>query len=419
MKWRLVLGIATGILFLLVISIVAYYQRPLLLQVPGIRGFVIEIYAHQVIASCAQVSYRPGCYDKEIPKLLDKGVSMEDAFVVTAAVQRRGTDYLYCHVLGHNLASKENAKDPTKWAQVIARCPVGQCASGCLHGVLFDTFEDKALTTKQMSETLPLFSSICENGNGRNFSDLEHYSCYHGLGHMALFVTGPVVSKALDLCERAATRVNQSQDLNMAHVRKCYEGLFMEIFQPLEPEDLAVVKDIRPHTSTEAQQFCDSLSGEGRAACYRESWPLYQPKVETSAGLKAFCDLVPGSQYEQDCYNVTVYSLTVKNNFNTEKMRSLCEGLPEKRKGQCLAHSASRFIETDNTLIPNAAAFCKVAEELGVGDRCYGELLFYSHFNYEKGTKEFNALCNALPGVWKGKCLAGEGANISPYVLDI
>ncbi|MEK9194987.1 MAG: hypothetical protein AAB975_01310, partial [Patescibacteria group bacterium] len=62
-------------------------------------------YADAVVVTCASSDYRPGCYDKEIPKFMDV-LSMEDVFKVTALVQQKDSGYWYCHVLGHNLSSR-------------------------------------------------------------------------------------------------------------------------------------------------------------------------------------------------------------------------------------------------------------------------------------------------------------------------
>ncbi len=415
--------IGVGIVVALLMFALAAYgvvrsQPRLMLSISFAREWALSRIAHDIISDCAKAGYRPACYDKEIPNLLDRGVSMEDAFAVTAVIQRTVPDYFYCHILGHNVASKETAKDPSKWASVIERCPVGQCASGCLHGVMFDRFENVELSQSALASTTALFSHICEDGNGRMFTGLEHYSCYHGLGHMVLYVTGPDPKKALQTCTDVTGASKQPDDLHMAYARKCYEGLFMEIFQPFEPEDVALVKDIAPHSLAESKKFCSTFEGEYAAACHRESWPLNEPNIEASSGLHSFCEYMPNQQFVQDCYNVVVYSLTVKFAFDEVKIQHLCDGLPLNRLGQCYAHAASRFVETDYSLAPRAVALCQIATQKGVGERCFNELLFYSFFNYHAGSSGFKALCSALPVPWKQQCLDGAGAKLSPYVLD-
>ncbi|MBX9765211.1 hypothetical protein K2X83_01060, partial [Patescibacteria group bacterium] len=106
----------------------------------------LERLAEKVIATCSKESYPPTCYDEEIPRLMDTGLSMEEAFQVTTVIQNKVSDYFYCHVLGHNLSAKETAKDPSKWTEVVARCPVGMCSNGCLHGAAQERFRAESLS---------------------------------------------------------------------------------------------------------------------------------------------------------------------------------------------------------------------------------------------------------------------------------
>ena len=109
-------------------------------------------YANVVLGECATESYRPACYDKKIPLLMDQeSITMEEAFRVTALIQKQDSEYWYCHVLGHNLASKEAAKDPAMWAKVIPRCPAGQCSNGCLHGAFQERYRDEVLSDEKIS----------------------------------------------------------------------------------------------------------------------------------------------------------------------------------------------------------------------------------------------------------------------------
>lgn len=373
---------------------------------------VFEAYADQVMEVCKSAKYQPTCYDIELPKLLDKGVSMEDIYTVTSIIQKRTNDYFFCHVLGHNLAAKETAKDPSKWTEVIARCPTGMCSNGCLHGAAQERFRAESLTPEQIQEILPQVSGICEQGNGRDFTGLEQASCYHALGHLAMYLTHADIKASTNICDVIAQKGQRDYRLT------CYEGAYMQIYQPLEPEDFTLVKDIAPQTTTASEAFCSTFTGEHEAACHRESWPLYRESLQTPEGLQKFCDATYTPESKRRCYNAMFYLLMAQMNFEVERIRPLCEGLPANRKAQCFANAASRCIETDYRLAPRALELCRIADTQGAGDRCYGELLFYSSFNYHEGSKEFAGFCNQLPGEWKNKCLAGEGKNLQPSQTD-
>jgi len=393
--------------------LVAVFGGNYLLQMKPTGEGKFAKYADAVIETCSKESYPPSCYDTEIPKLMDQGLSMEDAFAVTSIIQNRVHDYFYCHVLGHNLSAKETAKDPAAWTDVVARCPVGMCSNGCLHGAAQERYRDDVLTDAQIQDLLPEMSNICEPGEGRDFTGLEQASCYHSLGHLTMYISGAAIDTATGVCDKIAKKGEAD------YTQTCYEGAYMQIFQPLEPEDFALVADIAPKTTDEAESFCDQYAGERRAACHRESWPLYRETLSTPSSLERFCTLVPDAQSEQRCYNAMFYVLTAQFNFDKDRIVPLCTGLPEKRMAQCFGNSASRFIETDYRLTPDAIALCKIADEHGVGARCYDELLFYSSFNFHPGSEAFENLCAALPEPWKTKCVQGKGNEIHPSAGDI
>lgn len=381
---------------------------------PSFSNAAHDSLAREIIATCKDAPYPPKCYDEEVPKLMDRGLSMEDAFAVTRIIQNTVPNYYYCHVLGHKLSEKETAKDPSKWTSVIARCPVGQCSNGCLHGAAQERFRNDTLTPEQIESVIHELAQTCEPSAERAFTGLEKASCYHSLGHLTMYITGADSTAATGVCDRIARKGKED------YTQLCYEGAYMQIFQPLEPEDFALVRDIPATTTALAQAFCNRYEGERRAACNRESWPLYRETLSTAEGLSRFCALTPGEAYEGRCYSAMFYVLTAMTNFDDEKVVSLCEGLSDRRKAQCYANAASRYLETDYRLIDKAVGLCKKATESGVGEACYRELVFYSSYNFHKGSEAFSHLCASLPDSWKEMCLSGEGMKLEPnrYFTD-
>lgn len=395
------IGIGLGVLGIIFLGSSAYDT--------GLFGLIprsLEQHARAVIAACAKESYPPSCYDVEIPKLMDQGLSMEEAFEVTRLIQNTVHDYFYCHVLGHNLSAKETLKDPLAWTDVVARCPAGMCSNGCLHGAAQERFRNDVLSEEQLAEVVPQLAQVCEEGAGRDFTGLEQASCYHSLGHLTMYITGAHIEKSVEICDQIAKKEKND------YTQTCYEGAYMQIFQPLEPEDFALVKDIPVATQEESQVFCDTFTGERRAACYRQSWPLYRDSLRDLTGIETFCSFVDDPYAIQRCYNGVFYVLTAQFTFDKEKIIQMCESVPERRMGQCYANAASRFMETDYRLIPDALNICEKAEERGVGERCYNELLFYSSFNFHAGSPEVQELCRQLPEPWQTKCVNGEGGSV-------
>jgi hypothetical protein len=361
-------------------------------------------YAQEVIITCSKESDRPICYDKEIPKLMDK-ISMEDAFKVTAIVQAKDSSYPFCHVLGHNLSAKEVAKDPSKWKDVLTRCPSGQCSNGCLHGGLQERFRgSETYTEEQMNEVIKELSTICEKRGNWNPTGLEQASCYHAVGHLSMYLTGADIIRSGEVCRQASVKEDGRN-----YLKTCYDGTFMQIFQPLEDEDkeLIIGKEVKKN---ELENYCRKYSGEQRASCWHEGWPLYSYEILKPEGLLKFCTnpvLTNESDINQ-CFLSLFYVIVVQFNFDISKLKNFCSSLPNERIGQCFSSTASRLIETDYENIGQSANYCSSAPTEESRSKCYNELIFYSTFNFHPGSEEFYVLCNNLPQDWKDKCLAGD-----------
>jgi hypothetical protein len=178
------------------------------------------------------------------------------------------------------------------------------------------------------------------------------------------------------------------------------------------------VKDIAPANRNEADIYCAQFSGERAAACHNESWPLSRDLIKTPEGAVAFCSYSSNPDFQQTCYSMVFSAITDFANYDQKTIAAFCEKLPRNRAAQCFARAASRFIESSQTLGREAVSVCKEAESLGMGERCYSELLYFSTHNYHEGSRAFVAFCALLPEPWKQKCFAGEGDAV-PILNDV
>ena len=373
----------------------------------------LEEYAAEVLRTCANDVYRPACYDEEIPKLLDEGVSYQDVFAVTALVQDQDSEYWYCHVLGHNVSAKETAKDVSKWTEVVARAPQGVCSNGAIHGAFQERFREELVSDEELQELIPEIQNICSrDGGGKGFTGLEQASCYHALGHLTMYITNGDINRATQTCDVVA----HDGDRDFAGL--CYDGAYMQIFQPLDPEDVALVEHIAPTTQEEAIALCNTYSGQRRNSCLLESWPLFIDEIrEDVTKVESFCNRGFTQHERSRCFNGIFFVLAAHSDFTPESITSMCSALSDPDiRARCYGHSASRFLETDHRLAIEAAAVCKAAEDDGVGQQCYEEILFYSSFNYHKNTEPFLRLCAVLPEQWANRCLnADDAQHTSPF----
>jgi hypothetical protein len=381
------------------ILVVVYQAYAAFVQSPQAKASLTDL-ANDVIALCSGVNYRPTCYEDEIPKLMSD-ISMEDAFKVTSLVQNKDREYTYCHVLAHNLSAEEIKKDPDGWKDVVIRCPSGMCSNGCLHGGFQERFRAETFTQEEIEHLVPDLKTLCEPRNAWNPTGLEQGSCYHALGHLTMYLTNAEINQSIPLCERVA---KQSEEKDYRQL--CYDGAFMQIFQPLEPEDFSLIAG-KEVAKDELGSFCQLFEDKKRSSCWTEGWPLFREQLLQPQGLVDYCANAASNDPDR-CYDVLIYVITAQFQLDPQKMEVYCSGLPQNRSGRCFANASTRMIETDYRNIDNSVELCRKAEPYDENSECYRELLKYSRYNFHADSESFMQMCNSMPSPWKTKCLNKE-----------
>lgn len=375
--------------------------------------------ADKVEEDCSDSSWKPGCYDEEIPKLMSS-VSMEDAFKVVKLIQKKDDRYLYCHVVAHKLSYQEAAKNPDAWKDVITRCPTSFCNNGCLHGSLMERFNSEILTDEQIEFIKPDLMDVCEPRGDWNPVEMERSMCYHGLGHMFMFITDANINKALDLCEL----VSKKED-GRNYMQTCSQGVFMILYQPIEPEDFALIEKIAPKNIKERDQLCSNYNDLYFKSCIVESWPLFinkvleynnGDKIANAIELTKACNFVPNSDVEINCYenwfSVLATELLITSKDPKDEYRKyfdLCLNLPDRMKGKCFDYGAYRLMQIDPVYEDKALGLCAKAQTYGFGDGCYTRLIRDSIYFFKSDSVEFKQYCESFPVSWTEKCLNMEG----------
>lgn len=355
--------------------------------------------ADEILQACKDAPYRPSCYDEKITKQT-VGVSLADAFAITKIVQEKDQNYWYCHVLGHAISARETAKDLHKWKDVVAQCPSGMCSNGCIHGAFQERFRREAFDSpKEAYALVPELSEACEERVNWRPTGMEQATCYHALGHLAMYVTNADINISIDICKQVSIK-DDGRDFTQV----CFDGAFMQIFQPLEPEDFALVEGKNPGREG-LYNFCKKFEGKAMSSCWSEGWPLFGEEIKTPRGLTRFCSTFPGSTEENRCYQGMFYVITAQFNFDEKKIVPFCGGMPDKHKAECFSQAASRLIETDYRLVEKSIDLCRVAGEAGVGVECYQSLINFSRFNFKQGSEEISEFCSRLPLEWKMSCV--------------
>lgn len=400
----------------LVILTISYNQ---FLKQP--KAELLQVYADRLIETCSSFQSRQRCYDEEVPKLTDF-ISMEEAFKVIRLIQEKDDGYWFCHGAGHFLSAREYHKDPTEWKEVMTRCPTGICSNGCLHGAFQEHFSSEALSPTQLDGLMPDLITLCEVRAGWNPTRQEQASCYHELGHLSLYLTGASIVRAAEVCDEIGIKPDGRN-----YLETCYEGIFMQVFEPREPEDFALIYEIVPlkeklsvceqyTVGTEKGgcwkigwkgkeiAFCNQFTGDLRGACFREAWVVDDEKIEAAEGIISYCLYSNDLAEKRKCYNKLYYGLMAKFEFDEIRMRRLCVSLPQDMMGQCFANTASRMIETDTRLVDRAIELCEFSATYQAESECYEELAHYASFVFHPSSAESKRLCELIPTQWSRRC---------------
>lgn len=388
------------------------FPLALLILASGLTGFflfqkpTIAKLAQRVITTCEASAYRPTCYEKEIPKLMNS-ISMEEAFAVTKLVQDRDPEFLYCHVLAHEISFRESAKNPSAWKDVLNRCPVAMCNYGCLHGSLVQRFRGQdVLSDTQLEEVLPDLRMVCEPRPGFAPSEIDRSMCYHALGHLAMYISAGDPKRALAICQRVIPNPDTRE-----FMETCAGGVFMTVFQGIDPEDIALVKDIKPQPQ-KVPEFCRRYGTYARQ-CRQESFAMFRGEISTPAGYSTFCSFAHTPKEIEECTFIVVNDVTVRvlsAPDGVEQLTNYCLGVPKDRQELCFAGIAMRMVQIEPLRYVGAAQdFCKIAERHGVGGRCFEGVVFYAAFSFPQGSANWRAYCETLEDPWKTACLTKEG----------
>ncbi len=404
--------IIIAILSVVIILEGMYLLYPNFSIVPYIKSIDFSVkkdlnkYATIVLEKCSKESYKIGCYDKEIPNLMDY-ISMEEAFEVTKIIQKTNPEYLYCHVLGHNLSRRETQKDPSKWMEVITRCPATMCNNGCLHGSMMDRFKAESLTDAQIEELKNDIASICEPRGNWHPVPVEISMCYHAIGHLNMYLTNANIVKSIELCDVVGVK-----DDGRNYVQTCTHGVFMQIFQPLEPEDFALVAELTPKKE-DVVEFCEPYKNNliQWEACRMEAWPLFRVELGKDATyMEKYCSFSSDASIKKTCLSNMMSFLTldlfVNNPKGIDTIDTYCTALSTPYyRANCYAHTAARLVQLDPIYSNQAFDVCKFADSKNAGDECYEVLSGSGSTTYHPKTKEIHEYCGKMPEKWKNYCL--------------
>lgn len=386
-RWILYGIVGTALLAASVLVIYAPWDDPLA---------SVNDRARDIVKACASSADRSRCYEQHVPALLSD-LPLVQIFEVVRAIRQRDDSYKFCHVLAHKLGERIVAEDPNSWIEAIPLNPSdGLCSNGFIHGVVGGRFRAEVLDDATIGAFVPDFARACAPRDGWDPSDLDRAICYHGLGHLYDFITNADLSKALDICAR--TTPEQFR-------RVCIEGVFMQIYQPLEPDDFLMIEQmpVKPTAGT-VRQFCALFRSNPayEGACIRESWPMYEG-ITDGTGVASLCADQPNAEEETACYQSATAIIGRLSLGDTEKTATACTQLPNERQALCFATAAQAVLEENRDDASEAVALCAMAQP-SISRTCMETLRTQAPFIFGNNRPALRAFCAALPVELRAPC---------------
>jgi hypothetical protein len=357
--------------------------------------------AERIVAECGDRADEMLCYEKEIPALFP-AFPLADVFEVIRAVRRLDSSYQFCHVVAHKVGELAVAQDPMKWLDLIPLNPSdGLCSNGFIHGLIVGRFRSDSLDAEKLEKTIPDFARACEPRHDWSPSGLDQAICYHGMGHLFMFITQADMRKSLEVC----ARVSDSPTGNF--MRVCREGVFMQIYQPLEPDDFALIDLLPEKPSRENYRrmcaFYSDGNAEDEGACLREAWPLFREEIMSGSGAVQFCAGQPNEDETTKCYETATTIIGRQSLGNVEGAASACEVMAADQRAMCFATVAQAFLEEDRAEAAKALVFCDRAPQEIAGE-CIATLVSRARWIFSEESEDLKRFCAAVPSEYRARC---------------
>jgi hypothetical protein len=355
--------------------------------------------AEEIVAQCTKEESSEKCYEREVPKLYP-ALTMSEIFTVIRDIRAQDPAYQFCHVLAHKIGENASAEDPSRWIDLIPHNPAdGLCSNGFIHGVIVGRFRNDTLDAATLEKTIPDFQRACEPRSDWSPSPLDQAICYHGMGHLFMFITNADIRTSLDTCNRVAKSATGD------FLRVCREGVFMQIYQPLEPDDFALI-ELLPEkpTADNYRRQCASYgrTPEEQGACLREAWPLFRKDILSGKGATSFCSGQPNAGETNACYDTISAIIGRMSLGDADKAVNACESVPEEREITCFAAAAQAIIEEDRTRVAAGIQLCGHAKA-SVARGCLERIASMARFLYADSQGRAN-FCAQFPKDVQARC---------------
>ena len=357
--------------------------------------------AEHIYSECSIAPYRPTCYERSVNNFLGQLQPLE-AMDVIRHLRSLDDEYIYCHTAAHIVGEYAVGIDPDNWLDVVASGPSdNMCSFGFEHGAVLGKFNSEYLAGEAFDQAVSELAFACEDRANFFPSELQRAMCYHGIGHVLVHISGAQIESALAGCNTLA-RKPDGRD----YTRVCYEGVFMQLFQPLEPEDYALINRLEMEPSPEnIVAFCNkyAASPDMYGVCWREAWPLVLQGEWGMSELVQHCQLLSSEDEQYYCFN-TGFTIHARHTLGNDAVSiNFCSAAPKFYQGMCMTIAAMAYIEEDVQLFDAALTFCQSTDSESLRADCLSGLASVIEFMFRDPVSH-QVHCQKIPEQYRDGC---------------
>ena len=364
--------------------------------------------AQRVVATCAsaQLQLRENCYERTVPSLYPK-FSVSDLFVILADIQTRDPQYTSCHVAAHAVGARVADENPDHWMDAVhLNPPDSPCDGGYLHGLLSERFNAEVLSPATIQGLIPAFKHVCEPTDTWHPAALEEYLCYHGMGHLYVFITNADMPRALELCKETVPALFTQEG-----PRLCYNGAFMEILTPTGPDGFVLQKQLKVDvTKDSVKTYCRTFQVDPMqyGTCLQRGMILYQPPLTSGQQIDSYCADEPDSDEHHYCLVRGFKNLGFYLSLYARQDSTVCDGAPASERQLCYNTVSLILLKEDNGLgnAHHAIAFCDSISDTNSSAACAQSLAAHGAYFYGPNSESFNQFCSLFSGSLKETCVS-------------
>ena len=171
----------------------------------------------------------------------------------------------------------------------------------------------------------------------------------------------------------------------------------MQIYQPLEPDDFALLDLLKEKPSAQNyRRLCAAYTDNGEeGACLREAWPLFRDGIRFGTDVGTFCARQPDAAEEEACYETAAAIVGRTSLGKSDTAVAACQHFPKTRQKLCFIALAQSALEEDRTNADGAIDLCRAADD-AVAKECLATLAHRASFIFASGSAEKTQFCATL-----------------------